>query len=324
MAVLLAAGTGEFYETFQGKNSTKLYGSDTFRDDWTIVLTVNLNNDGFDDLFLYDPIMGEAEGYLFRNNKLEQVYANKTFRKTWRTVRPIDYNGKGTDALLFYDPVAEAAELYSLDINAKQLKLIFKWETGWRKNWKTFIPINVDRDFAQELFLYDPATGEAEILKFNSDGSVRSLRKYTGFRKNWQNILEVNLNNDGISDLFMYDPKDGVGEFYTLNEKMDLGLVKSNPSFRKNWRHIVSGDFSSGMKNGDLFFYDPVTGEAEFYRVTTKGDLQKINETTGTYRMNWSVILSGRFSPKASHGLFYYESGKFVQNYKTIFGVNPW
>ncbi|MDD2331265.1 MAG: hypothetical protein PHI68_01290 [Candidatus Cloacimonetes bacterium] len=324
IATLLISATGEIYETFQGKNSTNLMRNSTFRDNWTMFVKVNLNNDGIDDFFMYDPIIGEAEAYIFKNNKLEQVYANKSFRKTWRTIIPIDFKATGTDALMFYDPVAGAAELYNIDITKKQLVLIKKWDTGWRKNWKTFLAIDVDKDFTHELFLYDPITGEAEILKFKPDGNVTSLRKYTGFRKNWQNIMEVNLNNDGIGDLFLYDPSAGVGEFYTLNEKLDLVLVKSNPSFRKNWRHIVTGDFGSGSKNGDVFMYDPVTGEAEFYRITAKGDLQKLNQTQATFRKNWSVILSGKFSPKPSYGLFFYDSSKYVANYKTIFGVNPW
>jgi hypothetical protein len=322
---ILTAATGEFYETGKGVMGSKLMGADTFRNNWTVILPLNLNNDGTDDIFFYDPITGEGEFYLFKNKKLEKLTTISGFRKTWKNILTIDCNGDGIDELLFYDPIDGNCETYRVDTEKKTIVAIRKWnEKSWRKSWKTFVPINLDMDAAQELFLYDPIKGEGEFLDFTADNNVKSLLMLPGFRKNWTSIIEVNLNNDGVSDLFFYDPVTGEGEFYTLDGKAKLSLVSKNSTYRKNWRTILTGNFGSGSKHGDLFFYDPVTGEGEFYQITDKGSLKALAETKAGFRKSWSIIMNGRFSANATDGLFFYESADYPVNFKNIFGVKPY
>jgi hypothetical protein len=269
--------------------------------------------------------MGEGEFYLYKNGKIDRITTIAGFRKTWKTIQPIDFNGDGVDEILFYDPFDGKCELYKVNIEKKKLDAIKIWEEkSWRKNWKSFVPLQLDSDSAHELFLYDPVTAEGEYLDFAIDGSVKSLLKQPGFRKQWSVIRVVNLNNDGISDLFFYDPTTGMGEFYTLNDKQKLSLVNSNPSYRKNWRTIIVGEFGSGVNNGDIFFYDPTTGEAEYYSITDKGTLKRLTETNTGMRKSWSMIIKGKFSDKPTHGFMFYESPKYYENFKTIFGVTPY
>jgi hypothetical protein len=351
MTCMMFAATGEYYETGKGLMGKKLFTSDTFRDNWTVIQTLNLNNDGLDDLFLYDPITGEGEFYLFKNNTLDKITTITGFRKTWKAITPIDANGDGIDELLFYDPIDATCELYKVDMTKKTIVSVRNWpKNKWRKNWKSFVPINLDADAAQELFLYDPVTGTGEFLDFTADNNVKSILIQTGFRKQWRTVREINLNNDGISDLFFYDHVAGVGECYSLStpfktikpkkasktKKLSVAslvsteitvkmtLTDSNNTFRKNWRTVIVGDFGSGKKMGDMFLYDPVTGEGEFYAIGDKGVLKPLSETKPGFRKNWSIILKGKFSSAPGHGLFFYETKDFVTNYKKIFGVNPY
>lgn len=322
---MLFSATSQIYETNKGKVGDKLFESLNFRDNWTVILPMNLNNDGIDDLFFYDPILGQGEFYLYKNGKIDKITTISGFRKTWKIIQPIDYNGDGIDEVLFYDPLKGESELYKVTIEKKKLDIIKKWTVNsWRKNWKTFVPVQLDADAAQELFLYDPVKGEGEYLDFKADASLTSLLRKNDFRKKWNQIRAINLNNDGISDLFFYDAVAGVGEFYTIKENYELSLVKSNPTFRKNWRTILIGEFGSGAKNGDMFLYDPVTGEGEFYQIMKDGALKPLTETNTGMRKSWAIIMKGKFSDKPSNGLLFYESAKFKVNFKKIWGVNPY
>ena len=66
----------------------------------------------------------------------------------------------------------------------------------------------------------------------------------------------------------------------------------------RNWTHVLSGSFSPGSydKNlnpdGDLFFYDYWTGDAETVKVGANGKLTTIGKFTGLARLTVPVVFT--------------------------------
>jgi hypothetical protein len=321
IANLLFSGTGARYEIDNGVLGKKVFEDKKWRNNWTVILPINVDNDGVKDLFFYDPITGQAESYKMNNNSISLISKYKNFRKSWKNIIPVDIDGNGTDELLFYDPKSGQGEMYKFD--GKMSKRIQTY-SGWRKNWKTILSINIDDDPAREILLYDPDNGVGEILEFDHSGNPKSLNKFQGWRKNWQVIREVNINYDTYSDLMFYDQDKGQAEFYTFDSGLKMKKIKSHNGWRKNWRTVVSGNFGSGIRKGDLFFYDPRNGEAEWYKITKDGNIKRYGKDNVKYRSGWDIILSGRFSNTGVDGMLLYDSPQYIQNFKQIFGKKPY
>ncbi|MBN1967948.1 MAG: hypothetical protein JXR48_18030 [Candidatus Delongbacteria bacterium] len=318
---LAFAATGERYKTNEGILGQKEFTADNWRDNWTVIFSGQFDNDGIEDIFFYDPTTGEAESYSTTPNGIKLINKYTGFRKTWKNILMFDYDGDSRDEILFYDPANGVAEIYRFE--GPSLKLVTS-QTDWRKSWKTIVSVNVDGDLAREILLYDYATGEAELLDFAKDGKRKSLKVFKNWRKNWHQVKEVNLNHDQYSDILFYDQDKGVGEFYSFTSDGGFKNIKTHNNWRKNWRTIVPGNYGSGRNNGDLLFYDPTNGDAEYYALKPDGTMSNYKNPNPKYRTGWDIILSGRFGHTANSGLLFYDSSKYIENYQKIYGKKPY
>jgi microsomal dipeptidase-like Zn-dependent dipeptidase len=57
-----------------------------------------------------------------------------------------------------------------------------------------------------------------------------------------------------------------------------------------------------------LLFYDPATGQGEFYRVDPNGELASLSWQPG-WRQSWSIIVAGQFGGDGATDLFFYDRG---------------
>jgi microsomal dipeptidase-like Zn-dependent dipeptidase len=69
--------------------------------------------------------------------------------------------------------------------------------------------------------------------------------------------------------------------------------------------YVASWERAWGARHA-LMFYDPATGQGEFYRVDPAGQLASLSGQPG-WRQSWSIILAGQFGGDAATDLFFYD-----------------
>jgi hypothetical protein len=228
-----------------------------------------------------------------------------SFRKTWQLIVPGNFGGNGVTDLLFYDPTVGAGEIYTTD-GSGNLALLKSYSSGWRKTWKLIVPGDFGGNGVTDLLFYDPTSGEGEFYTTDGSGNLSLLKKYTSFRKTWQLIVPGNFGGNGVTDLLFYDPTVGAGEIYTTDGSGNLALLKSYSSgWRKTWKLIVPGDFG-GNGVTDLLFYDPTSGEGEFYTTDGSGNLSLLKKYT-SFRKTWQLIVPGNFGGNGVTDLLFYD-----------------
>ncbi|MBC1198282.1 hypothetical protein H0901_24415, partial [Microcystis aeruginosa BLCCF158] len=74
----------------------------------------------------------------------------------------------------------------------------------------------------------------------------------------------------------------------------------------KTWKLIVPGNFG-GNNYTDLLFYDPNTGEGEFYTTDGSGNIAFLKKRTD-WRKTWKLIVPGNFGGNDYTDLLFYDT----------------
>ena len=161
---------------------------------------------------------------------------------------------------------------------------------------------------ANELLFYDAVARIAEFYAVDQQGDITIQIQHSNFRPGLTRILSGHFSQQtpGTTLLF-YDAANHLGEFHGSD---GIGnLVRVGPphtDWRSSWTQIVKGHFSASPFD-DLMFYDPSTGQGEFYR-TGNGDVTRIGVTNTGWLSSWSLIVPGKFANGLFTDLLFYDA----------------
>ncbi len=149
-----------------------------------------------------------------------------------------------------------------------------------------------------DIVFYDSTAGQCEFYKTDGRGGLSKLGStQTNLRRTWTAIVpgEFNSSTTG-TDLLFYDASSGQGEFYSTDGSGGLSQIgSSHLNWRKSWTKIAAGRFSAGGTSTDLFFYDSVAGEGEFYGTDGHGGLIRRGATAAKLPKLLTQVVAGKF-----------------------------
>lgn len=260
------------------------------------------------ELMFYEAETGNFAIHNPRNSGLgPSIDDVPNMRKTWHTVVAVDVNGNGEDEILFYDDTTGKAKIHDVDPASGKLGRAF-YEGQWRRSWHQIVPVDVDGDGADELFLYDRKNGEATIHNLTNDGKLgnRTYNNKTS-RKTWDKFVRIDANGNGQDELVMYDSTRGQGIVYDLTPAGKFGKqLYNDDEWAKNTSTIAAIDFNGDNKE-DLLFYSYATGKARVWGVDDDGGIAG-QLYHGTWRNNWSQIVPVDIDGDSSDELLLYDS----------------
>jgi microsomal dipeptidase-like Zn-dependent dipeptidase len=117
----------------------------------------------------------------------------------------------------------------------------------------------------------------------------RSVIGQRTFDINEDSLAHVGMLPDWIADV----------QSQGLTEAELAPLLASADGYVTSWEHAWAARYA-------LMFYDPATGQGEFYRVDPQGQLESLSWQPG-WRQSWSTILVGQFGGDAATDLFFYD-----------------
>lgn len=214
------------------------------RNTWKDILALDIDGDGNEELFFYDPSGGDKAGYAELYSVAEGFSKRKLLGKwydwnnRWKTFTIIDFGLDQKKELLRYDDQESQADIVRFlpcnqeGYNAKILNTF----SGWRGTWKSIISVSIEYGAYREgILLYDPYVGEWELLAIQ-DSQQEPFASISTFktRKGWKEIVSGNF---GAGNILLYDAISGEAEIYALEGK-ELSL-KKKISTKKTWKSIV-------------------------------------------------------------------------------------
>jgi hypothetical protein len=128
-----------------------------------------------------------------------------------------------------------------------------------------------------------------------------------GERSTWGMMVAGNFGSDAHSEAFLYDPVNGDAEF-RRPDSTTWGLIGTTLyGLRDSWSTIVAGRFGGSATLDDLFFYDPIAAEAEFWSTDGAGNITRIGSTWSGINSRIALIVPGNFGPEAQSELLFYD-----------------
>lgn len=84
-------------------------------------------------------------------------------------------------------------------------------------------------------------------------------------------LASAQASGQARSSLLFYEASSGEGEFYATDGQGGIQMPGPRQTgWSHTWSAIVRGDFN-GDARSDLLFYDPATGQGEFYATDGRG-----------------------------------------------------
>ncbi|MDD5360690.1 MAG: T9SS type A sorting domain-containing protein [Ignavibacteria bacterium] len=228
---------------------------------WSQIIAHDFDNDGNDELFMYDFSAGTAEiNSLGTYLELIPVASFHSLRKTWKDIICLDREGENKNEFLFYDANNRTANIYKINGNKSgKYTLDLLWGNSyWRNTWKLLSKISFP-DGTRGILAYDPYNnnGKGHISLFKYDDAMHSAAEIslnTDFPKN---ITDIKSGNFGSSlqngNLMFYIRETGDCYFYTAgNNELIPGPVELGWS--DSWKFISVLKTNIGTDN--ILFYD--------------------------------------------------------------------
>ncbi len=95
----------------------------------------------------------------------------------------------------------------------------------------------------------------------------------------------------------------------------NISVFRKYVGWRKTWHSIVPGNFG-GTNNTDRLFYDPTTGDGEFFKIDSSGNVSLLKKHTG-WRKTWKLIIPGNFGGSSYTDLLFYDPSGEGEFYAT-------
>ncbi|HMP89149.1 MAG TPA: VCBS repeat-containing protein [Kiritimatiellia bacterium] len=209
-----------------------------------VTLAADFNNDGRDDLALYDPKAG--------NWFIRQVQDGAGSLLAWylpwgfsgATPVPGDYSGDGRADLAVYE--SGKGLWYIRSLNNSFIRSGIQW--GYPGT--IAVPGNYDRDHVNDLAVYAPRSGSWHVRSIAKSQQI--LATQWGFASGIP--VPGDYNGNGMTDLAIFDTNNG--DWYILNPDRYLS---ENTMWGFAGVQIVRGDFN-GDGRDDLAVYDAASG----------------------------------------------------------------
>lgn len=298
----LFEGTCDVYPTASNNISGPhtFYAND-FRDSWKSVTQFKFDGNYY--LFFYDRESGKA---ILLDNDCDSVreYADTPdCRKTWKDIMAADLNNDGDDELIFYDASAGFARICSLN---KDFDLIQQHTySGWRHTWKEIVVSDLNSDGNNEILFYDDNAGKMELYTIYMT-SMTLLDSSNTWRTSWKNIKKIDFNGGGKGFL-LYDPYN-YNNSYGCISLLKYGTLPafteySSSTYSKSIYRIETGNYGSGLSNGNVVTYEPLTQTGKFFSVGSSS--LTLTATNTDWRKTWSIINSLKVNSSNDKLLFY-------------------
>jgi hypothetical protein len=196
-------------------------------------------------------------------------------------------------------PPRDSACNYAPDDRTGVSQLLFYEQTGGQTSgYEEFYAVDAAANMA--LQTTNPYRGAVSLI-------VRGRNTPTVTVSAWD-LLYYSISHSNAAG------PEGFGFFYqtgSLGEMASLGVFGN---WRPSWSLIIPGKFSDspyidllGVPYTDLLFYDPSTGEGEFYHTTSKGFDDYTFAAYTNWRRTWSLIIPGKFSDSPYTDLLFYD-----------------
>ncbi|MGI8500112.1 MAG: hypothetical protein ACR2LR_03095, partial [Hassallia sp.] len=95
----------------------------------------------------------------------------------------------------------------------------------------------------------------------------------------------------------------------------NISVFRKYVGWRKTWESIIPGNFG-GTNNTDRLFYDPTTGDGEFFKIDSSGNVSLLKKHTG-WRKTWKLIIPGNFGGTNNTDLLFYDPSGEGEFYAT-------
>ena len=281
---------------------------------WTAVaMGGNYGSGSYHKLFFYDAAAGRGVFYLADGSGgLKVVGDNTGLRKGCTLVASGSFCDGPSSDIMLHDPVTGQGVFYKVEEYV--MKEIYT-ATNWRKTFTRIIVGKWSDSPYSDLAQYDAVAGQLLLRSLDGKGGIATLKTHD-VPKDWTTFEGAGGFKSGPSTptkdhIVFYNrtvgadvpvtpppttpdptptptqPKfTGKLALFTLDDWGMLGKQKEITGLR-NWTNMLSGSFSRGSYNkilnpdGDLFFYDAATGDAETVKVGADGKLTTIGKFTG-------------------------------------------
>lgn len=299
---------------------------------WTLVVPLNLNNDGRTDLLSYNAQTGAAVYSIATTGPscaagvycTQQVVASITAARGWTSIVPLNINNDFASDLLSYNAKTGEA-VYSVAVQTGCPSGVYCGQQVVRSTtaatgWTSIVPMTLNSDSLTDLLSYNSATGfamysVADSINPQQQNVVSSVSATPG----WTSIVPIVLNADGRTDLLSYNAATGSSVYSvaaTAPYPCPSGVscvqqVVATRTAATGWTSIVPLDMNTDGFT-DLYSYNAATG-AFVFSVAASGapcptgvfcNQQVVYASTGGSQ--WPVIVPVKLNSDALTDMLFY------------------
>jgi len=162
------------------------------------------------------------------------------------------------------------------------------------------IPTDLER-----AVLYDRNAGQADVVGFDTTGTMNADVTNSGWRSSWDVIVTGDFLQNGQKQLVLYDRSAGQADVVGFDGTGNLNLDNTNSGWRTSWDLIVVGDFV-GNGRDQVVLYDRNAGQADVVGFDGIGNLN-LDTTNSGWRTSWDLIAAGDFIGNGLKQLLLYD-----------------
>ena len=227
-----------------------------------VVPIFDLNGDGKQDLFLYDPVAGGA--YAGLSNGLGGfTYVFNFFTTGFDTIRYGTFTSNGLSDLIAYNSTnALGYVLLGSGTGTFSSAVSLFLGPGFTK----VAMGDLNGDGLTDFLIYRPTDGTSYTAISNGDGTFHY--QYGLVSGNFTHVLVADFNGDGKADVLFYRSTDGLAYLGISNGTG--GFTFSPVSLSPGYTFVESGDINGDGK-ADLLFYNATSGAAAMGLSTGSG-----------------------------------------------------
>ncbi len=243
-------GLADIYDVLPSGELKLIKRHTNWSSNWEIIVAVDIDNDGKDELLLYDS---------------DSPYAS---------------DNKGLGDILNITAKAQ----FSL------IKRHTNWSSEWEQIIATNISDPSDQEllfYTHESSITGAGFALGDFYKITPTGDLRLLKRHTNWFNKWVKIVSADIDGDDTDELIFYapnsviaDPGKGLGDIYDITDSGDLSLLTRHTDWYADWEHIVAVDIDDSLGE-ELFFWKTIAepkphGIGALYRMWSDGSADQL------------------------------------------------